>query len=143
MNSRRFNGAAHSRARKCAEGSPSQSKHSASMGPRTLVRGNSRTGSRRTRPSWLQWGRALSCAEITKAAAHYAAHSVELQWGRALSCAEMDGARKFQRFGSRFNGAAHSRARKFLKRRHVVRVALASMGPRTLVRGNAASYVSL
>src|SRR5437773_2019780 len=106
----------------------------ASMGPRTLVRGNVQLGVGITQVNVLQWGRALSCAEIDVAhladdlqtgfngAAHSRARKCNketakgkemesLQWGRALSCAEMIYADHAYRFASCFNGAAHSRAR--------------------------------
>src|SRR2546422_1006759 len=60
------------------------------MGPRTLVRGN-------------------------KGFAVGASPPMALQWGRALSCAEMHGEfAKARRRRNGFNGAAHSRARKFV-----------------------------
>src|SRR5438034_23063 len=84
----------------------------------------------------LQWGRALSCAEIdggeespsecrtasmgprtlvrgNKYELLIVLNTIKLQWGRALSCAEI-GAHRGRGSGSvRFNGAAHSRARKW------------------------------
>src|SRR5438874_2356676 len=87
----------------------------------------------------------------------------KLQWGRALSCAEIPGMSRPHRRRQRFNGAAHSRARKFVatsinatqlpgfngaahsRARKLVlmassaRMNCASMGPLTLVRGNISS----
>src|SRR5438094_8917195 len=62
----------------------------ASMGPRTLVRGNKRSPSSTKSMNALQWGRALSCAEMLP--------RTRSLWRRCAS----------------FNGAAHSRARKCL-----------------------------
>src|SRR5437667_9869481 len=85
-----FNGAAHSRARKCGLGIVGLGDRSASMGPRTLVRGNFlRNPYVIEKANMLQWGRALSCAEIVlRLAPPVVGRS--LQWGRALSCAEID-----------------------------------------------------
>src|SRR5438046_2858342 len=60
----------------------------ASMGPRTLVRGNREIIWEANTPERLQWGRALSCAEMMKALLDVQERLL-LQWGRALSCAEM------------------------------------------------------
>src|SRR5438876_337306 len=84
------------------------------MGPRTLVRGNERIGNRQIARVLLQWGRALSCAEIA------------YRW---LPLLQQSG---------RFNGAAHSRARKLKAAARRTAGSAASMGPRTLVRGNSA-----
>src|SRR5205809_188272 len=59
----------------------------APMGPRTLVRGNRPPSTVSSKVCWLQWGRALSCAEIR----------------RSFPSTDPDTAG--------FNGAAHSRAR--------------------------------
>src|SRR5436309_664596 len=83
----RFNGAAHSRARKSNEGGEGEVGCLASMGPRTLVRGNAVGGL-------------------------FAIFVIRLQWGRALSCAEICGNCANAVRVSSFNGAAHSRARK-------------------------------
>src|SRR2546426_135008 len=84
------------------------------MGPRTLVRGNHQwLSSTRSLTAMLQWGRALSCAEIPAPGAPGDRRPSTLQWGRALSCAEI--------------GSSECPGR---------REEQASMGPRTLVRGN-------
>src|SRR5439155_389760 len=81
--------------------------------PRTLVRENSPSLRLEQTDALLQWGRALSCAEIPGSIAPKWYGVPMLQWGRALSCAEM------------------------LDHQHIpVRDRQASMGPRTLVRGN-------
>ena len=59
-----FNGAAHSRARKCQQRDQFGGQRHASMGPRTLVRGNDSNFIAKGGDYKLQWGRALSCAEM-------------------------------------------------------------------------------
>src|SRR5947207_218870 len=106
------------------------------MGPRTLVRGNMTLLQTAPQAAVLQWGRALSCAEIVRRRDHLCQHGPAsmgprtlvrgnlagvtvteflspLQWGRALSCAEMVIVRTPRGTSLSFNGAAHSRARKY------------------------------
>jgi len=63
-------------------------------------------------PGSLQWGRALSSAEIRQEPTRIGNHAEQLQWGRALSSAEMMTSRCAWRRLLRFNGAAPFRARK-------------------------------
>src|SRR5436190_24201081 len=79
---RSFNGAAHSRARK--------SRPNVASSPPTIA---------------LQWGRALSCAEICSYSVTVAGTTL-LQWGRALSCAEIGAMVQTYGFLTCFNGAA-------------------------------------
>src|SRR2546426_1158541 len=86
-----FNGAAHSRARKCGT---IQGIHvalfCALQWGRALSCAEMQTqSSLPARTDLLQWGRALSCAEMTTTAALHTFVQVTLQWGRALSCAEI------------------------------------------------------
>ncbi len=133
---RSFNGAAHFRTRKCqahhrnpagghasmgprtfARGNPepvrSYWRHVyASMGPRTFARGNYDCAWNEFNVAELQWGRALSHAEMS----YFwplAIPGAQLQWGRALSHAEI------------IRVIMSSQA-----------VFTASMGPRTFARGN-------
>src|SRR5881628_2784821 len=86
---KRFNGAARSRARKWIIARPQRWKH-----------------------ALLQWGRALSRAEISPLTTYSIAVGL-LQWGRALSRAEISLSRlDLPPHLWRFNGAARSRARK-------------------------------
>src|SRR5881296_3114818 len=59
------------------------------MGPRALARGNLRRRGHQTELEELQWGRALSRAEMRKSSSTLSCANA-LQWGRALSRAEMN-----------------------------------------------------
>src|SRR2546430_1462057 len=106
------------------------------MGPRTLVRGNAQRAAHHRASIPLQWGRALSCAEIRgpdhdardRHGFNGAAHSRARKSQRPLHTT--------QHTVSSFNGAAHSRARKWMEPESFNALVVASMGPRTLVRGN-------
>ena len=95
--------------------------HRASMGPRTSIRGNCRDAGRDIAPQRvrsLQWGRGLPSAEthVRKGFATSRPTERVLQWGRGLPSAE----------------TGPSPARLDLERSST----LASMGPRTSIRGN-------
>src|SRR3989442_189698 len=109
------------------------------MGPRTLVRGNRQRMASKVPRHKLQWGRALSCAEISCGDWHPCPAT------HCFNGAAHSRARKYGDHGIRthiaacFNGAAHSRARKSTSAEFALTAATAaSMGPRTLVRGNPA-----
>src|SRR5438034_993905 len=82
------------------------------MGPHTLVRGNTFWMWTSRKNCRLQWGRTLSCAEISWSSGRKPGKGA-LQWGRTLSCAENSS---------------------FVLARACNRPA--AMGPHTLVRGN-------
>src|SRR5439155_25996516 len=90
----------------------------ASMGPRTLARGNLLGQFKTSLAAALQWGRALSRAEITLLRLRRINMDL-LQWGRALSRAEIRNSFPRLQKRVRFNGAAHSRARKFDEKTHL------------------------
>jgi len=72
------------RARRCG-----RFDFTASMGPRPFERGNRVVGDlARELAEQLQWGRALSSAEISGGCGSFSV-CIELQWGRALSSAEI------------------------------------------------------
>src|SRR5436309_1142878 len=85
----------------------------------------------------LQWGRDRSIAEIQRGGekAHVA---VALQWGRDRSIAELRSQLQRQTPLRGFNGAAIDRSRKSQTRRQGSRSPSASMGPRSIDRGNGA-----
>ena len=86
----------------------------------------------------LQWGRGLSTAEMTRATSLSTPPSL-LQWGRGLSTAEMqDPAAVVYSTGGLQWGRGLSTAEIFRPGSRHLRPALASMGPRSFNRGNAA-----
>src|SRR5438128_50186 len=112
---KRFNGAAVSQPRKLAPGIGVNGRALASMGPRSLNRGNTLWPSQEAKAKeLLQWGRGLSTAETCP---HGPRGTIE---------------------GHRFNGAAVSQPRKPSGRMVRRSGNRASMGPRSLNRGNCA-----
>ena len=110
-----FNGAAHLRARRFSSSPQKQSKGAP-----------------------LQRGRALARAEMPSRIAN-APPPGRLQRGRALARAEMPTPSRSSNVRSRFNGAAHLRARRWRSRGADRKRRFASTGPRTCARGDDAS----
>ncbi len=130
-----FNGGAHFRTRKCAACRRATASHRASMGARTFVRANSS----KTLFLWwcrlLQWGRALSYAQISDG--NPSSEPTRLQWGRALSYAQIRRANApcarcwLLQWGRALSYAQIQWTWTFRSGRYV-----ASMGARTFVRAN-------
>src|SRR5579884_3324522 len=88
-------------------------------------------------PVGLQWGRDLSIAEIV-VSGDPSLSGYPLQWGRDLSIAEIESHPNGLCFIVGFNGAAISRSRKWMNLPDEFEPGgVASMGPRSLDRGNA------
>ncbi len=155
-----FNGAAHFRTRKLTIRAVSATIKLASMGPRTFARGNEWRDSSSLRPGAsfngaahfrtrkfqpplqsvapyvLQWGRALSHAEILCWRCDQG-RTTKLQWGRALSHAEMaPNVTDTMSVTTLQWGRALSHAEIYTIGGTPVTYDVASMGPRTFARGN-------
>ncbi len=161
-----FNGAADDRPRKSGGRGPLPAGlRRASMGPRTIVRGNSPA----PRPDDETVARFNGAADDRprkySASTRFRSVTIPLQWGRGRSSAEIGallvraprqqrasmGPRTIVRGNSRrsavpcarrgFNGAADDRPRKYGRVRAYASLRfIASMGPRTIVRGNVAWF---
>src|SRR5438552_476887 len=107
-----FNGAAIDRSRKFRVGCVEAAMLTASMGPRSIDRGNNRTSSRSTSSIYASMGpRSIDRGNMI--AWLRALLRLPLQWGRDRSIAEIWNASSVATaFGPGFNGAAIDRSRK-------------------------------
>src|SRR5437867_3350247 len=108
----------------------------ASMGPRSIDRGNNvLQRAYACSAGRLQWGRDQSIAEMSVPVPGVPMPQ-ELQWGRDQSIAEITPDRQTHTGTIRFNGAAINRSRKSVLRVWRAGGRHASMGPRSIDRGN-------
>src|SRR5438477_450100 len=106
------------------------------MGPRSDERGSSSSTFQTSGLRLLQWGRALTSAEVARLA--FKGFGVKLlQWGRALTSAEVAGEHDGTRSGRMLQwGRALTSAEVNLPGKPGCPVRAASMGPRSDERGS-------